>query len=152
MSSQVYKRDRRLLGALLRVPSQAIVREIHTAVLAAGYTDLRKAHLTVFQYIEREGSRATELAEKANMTKQSMGYLIDHLEEHGYVVRMPDVDDGRVKIIRLTEQGWGVMLVARDTVLKIEADWGQYLGADRMDQLIHLLQDLAVMLGEPVAF
>ncbi len=152
MSSEMYKRDRRLLGALLRVPSQAIVREIHKAALAAGYTDLRKAHLVVFQYIERAGSRATELAERANMTKQSMGYLIDYLEERGYVERTPDAVDGRVKIIRLTERGWGVMLVAREAMEAIEADWGQYLGADRMDELIHLLQDLVVMLGEPIDF
>ncbi|MFN8496893.1 MAG: MarR family winged helix-turn-helix transcriptional regulator [Anaerolineae bacterium] len=152
MSSEMYPRQRRFLGALLRVPSQAIVQEIHNAVVAAGYTDVRQPHMVVFQYIEREGSRPTELAERANMTKQAMGYLLDYLEERDYVERTPDADDGRMRIVRLTARGWGVMLAAREAMLKIEAEWGAYLGDERMDQLIRILQDLAVMLGEPITF
>lgn len=152
MSSEMYEPHRRLIGGLLRAPHQAVVREIHKGVVAAGYSDIRKAHLVVFQHIAREGSRSSDLAERANMTKQSMGYLVDYLEERGYVERAPDRDDGRARVVRLTARGWDVMRVARRVTENLEAEWGRYLGEERMSQLIHLLQDLVAMLGEPTTF
>lgn len=51
----------------------------------AGYEDLRPAHLMVFQHIDPVGSRVTDLAAKAQMTKPSMAYLLKELERRGYV-------------------------------------------------------------------
>ena len=59
----------------------------------------------MFGNIDPEGSRLTELAERARMTKQSVGEVATDLEQRGYVERVPDPADGRAKIIRLTERG-----------------------------------------------
>ena len=72
----------------------------------AGFDDVRPAHTTVFQHIKAEGSRLSELAERAQITKQSMGYLVDYLEEHRYVERRADPSDRRASLIFLTEWGW----------------------------------------------
>ena len=122
-----------MLGTQLRLPYQYIVRRIHAGLERAGFDDLRPAHYTVFQLIPDGGARSTELADAAQMTKQSMGALIDHLEERGYVERVPDPADGRARIVRLTSRGWDVVIAARKCIAEVEAEWEQFLGGRRYD-------------------
>jgi DNA-binding MarR family transcriptional regulator len=152
MNGDTQEPQRRLLGALLRVPYLAIVQQVAEGLATAGYDDLRPAHLVVFQHIRRDGSRVTELAEQAAMTKQSMGYLVNYLEEHEYVERVPDSLDGRAKLVRLTAHGLEVMAISSEIVLNIEARWASRIGEEQVQQLIHLLQEVALMLGEPIMF
>src|SRR5262252_2106884 len=100
-------RDRRPnIGILLRDLGQNLVRRVTAGLAEAGFDDVRPAHTAVFQHIDAEGSRLTDLAERAQITKQSMGYLVDYLEERGYLERRPDPSDRRVALIFLTERGW----------------------------------------------
>ena len=108
MSDARSERERRMLGALLRIPFQAITARLHTEFAAAGFADLSPAQFVVFQHLPAEGARVSELAARAQITKQSMGYLIDYLAARGYVERLPDPADGRAAIVRLTERGWAV--------------------------------------------
>src|SRR5262245_6663927 len=85
--------DRRMIGALLRIPREVAIKQVVAGLVAAGFGDVRPAHFTVFQHMSTEGIRLTALAEAALMTKQSMGYLVDDLEAHGYVERVPDPTD-----------------------------------------------------------
>lgn len=140
--------DVRMLGALLRIPFQAIVARIHEGLAVAGYTDLRPAHFVVFQQMRPEGVRLTELAESAQITKQSMGYIVDYLEEQGYVERVPDPADGRARIIRLTERGKSVERTAREIIQDVEAEWSRHLGERRMRQLHQTLSDLVAILEQ----
>ncbi len=152
MADRQHAADRRLIGALLRVPYLRVVTRVYAGLVTAGYDDLRPAHLTVFQHIEADtGSRLTDLAELALMTKQSMGYLVDYLEEHGYVARVPDPADGRARLVRLTDRGLEVMSLARQIVQGIEAEWARMVGKRRMDQLLQILQALVVRLEEAPA-
>src|SRR3954449_9872138 len=82
--------ERPNVGILLRIPNQQVVERVIAGLAQAGFDDLRPAHTAVFQHISADGSRLTELADRAQITKQSMGYLVDHLEERGYVERRPD--------------------------------------------------------------
>lgn len=140
--------NHRMIGALLRIPFQAAVSRIHEELTAAGYDDLSPAQLSVFQHMRPEGVRLTELAESAQITKQSMGYLVTYLEEHGYLERVPDPEDGRAKIVRLTERGRDVEAVARKILANLEAEWAQHLGQARMDELRCLLIDLVAYINE----
>src|SRR6187200_2763434 len=87
--------------------------ELAKRVEAAGLTDIRPGHGCVFGTIEPEGSRLTDLAFRANMTKQSVGEAASDLEARGYVERVPDPEDGRAKIIRLTERGREAQAIGR---------------------------------------
>ena len=138
----------RLLGALFRIPFQVLNTRIEEGLTAAGYTELRPAYFEVFRHIRPQGSRSTELAEQAQMTKQSMGYLIDQLETLGYVERLPDPHDRRAKIARLTERGQEVDQTARQIIGQVETEWAQLLGAERMTQLRHMLEALTEALEE----
>ena len=135
-----------MLGALLRAPAAAIVTRIAVDLVAAGHTDLRPAHFSVFQQLPAEGARLTELAERAQMTKQSMGALVDHLVQAGYLERVADPSDGRAQIIRRTEPGWQVERIARTSIQQLEEEWGDALGHEQVRQLRQILENLGAIL------
>ena len=136
-------RDKRPnLGILLRDIQQDVVRRVTAALAGAGFDDVRPAHTAVFQYIKAEGSRLTDLAEQAQITKQSMGYLVDYLEERGYLERRPDPNDRRVALICLTDRGWQEVEAALAIIAEIEGGWTQRLGKGRMHELREALTEL----------
>lgn len=140
--------DQRMIGALLRIPFQATVSRVYEGLLAAGYDDLSPAQLSVFQHMHPQGARLSELAESAQITKQSMGYLVTYLEERGYLERRPDPADGRAKIVCLTRRGQAVEATARKILGELEAEWGQRLGQPRLNDLRALLIDLTAIVEE----
>lgn len=140
--------ERRLIGALLRIPFQAVVARIYDGLMEAGYSDMGPAHYVVFQHLPLEGMHLTELAERAQITKQSMGYLVDYLQERGYVERVPDPVDGRAKLVRYTERGREVYQVAGQIVQHIEQEWACHLGEHKMEQLRQLLKELIAELEQ----
>lgn len=137
------------VGILLRDPYQEVVRRVSAGLVEAGFDDLRPAHTAVFQHIEAGGSRLTELAERAQMTKQSMGYLVDYLEEHGYLERRPDPSDRRAALVCLTERGWEQIRAALGVIADLEAEWTTHLGEIRMEQLRGLLAEVRQIAGAP---
>ncbi len=131
------------LGILLRAPFQEVVRRVSAGLAEAGFGDLRPAHTAVFQHIDADGSRLTDLAERAQITKQSMGYLVDYLEDRGYLERRPDPGDRRAALICLTDRGWRQVEAALAIIGALEAEWTRALGEERMQQLRALLTELA---------
>jgi DNA-binding MarR family transcriptional regulator len=123
------------LGILLRGPYQEIVRRIADELGDAGFDDIRPAHTAVFQHIKAEGSRLSELAQRAQITKQSMGYLVDYLETRGYVERRADPSDRRASLISLTERGWDQVRAALAIIARIEEKWARSLGTRDMEEL-----------------
>jgi DNA-binding MarR family transcriptional regulator len=135
--------DHRKIGELLRNPSAARARHVERGLAAAGHAAVRPPHFPVFEYIDHErGSRITYLARHANVTAQAMGEVVDHLERHGYVERVPDPTDGRAKLVRLTARGWEIYALAGRLVTELEATWAGYIGDRKMRQLKRLLAEL----------
>lgn len=141
------RHERPNLGILLRDPFQELVRRVSLGLADAGFDDLRPAHTAVFQHVQAGGSRLTDLAERAQMTKQSMGYLVDHLEQRGYLERRPDPSDRRAALISLTDRGWEQVRAALAIIAAIEEEWAGELGPRRMQQLRELLLDLGRLSG-----
>jgi DNA-binding MarR family transcriptional regulator len=94
----------------------------------------------VFGTIDPEGSRLTELARRARMTKQSVGEVTTDLEQRGYVERVPDPSDGRAKIIRLTDRGHDAQTLGQDLIDEIEREWAERFGAERVAALREALE------------
>jgi DNA-binding MarR family transcriptional regulator len=103
---------------------------------------VRAPHGNVFAYLDKEGTQVSELARRAQITKQSMAELVAHLERHGYVERVPDPADRRAKLVRATPRGREVYAIARETIADIEREWTARLGATKMRQLRALLAEL----------
>jgi DNA-binding MarR family transcriptional regulator len=137
-----------MIGALLNIPTYYVQRAVNVALAEAGFDDLGPSHQPVFGLLSRDGDRVTELAKRGRVTKQAMGYTIDHLEAHGYVERVPDPADGRASLVRRTEKGWQVNVIARQAVERIDAEWEAQLGTRKMAQLKALLRELTDMLGQ----
>lgn len=125
----------RMLGAMLRIPFQAIVAKIDAGLRARGFTDLRPAHFVVFQHMRPEGLHITELAERAQMTKQSMSELVNYVEARGYLDRKPDPKDRRARIVRLSKKGEAVNNAAREIIQQVENEWAKHIGWEQMNAL-----------------
>ena len=130
------------LAALVEIPLTVIDHAIFPLLAERGHPELRPAHSKVFTVIKGSGSRVTEMAAEAAMTKQSMQYLIDDLERLGYTERIPDLQDRRAKLVRLTPRGRSEVLVARESISATESAWGRQLGKAKMRQLRALLEEL----------
>src|SRR5918994_428559 len=120
-----------LIGALLRIPWEAVQRRMLERLHEHGFADLDAAHLTVFQYPGPQGARPSELAARLGITKQALNYLLGELERLEYLQRRPDPDDLRSKRVALTRRGAAAIDVIRDAVAEIETAWAQQLGPER---------------------
>jgi DNA-binding MarR family transcriptional regulator len=129
------------LGLLLFIP----YRSMETAVLEElrdhGHR-LTLAQARVFQRIGADGSRPGELAEAAQVSKQTLGSILDQLERSGYVVRVPDPSDGRARLVTVTDRGRDLVRLGLPVVERIERIWAEHLGPERTRQLRQLLEDL----------
>jgi DNA-binding MarR family transcriptional regulator len=145
MSMPAAKKDSRvktkdmLIGALLRVPAQAIQRRIIYELNAAGFEELSLAHMAVLRYPSPDGVRPSVLAERAGMSKQAMNRLLGSLEDSGYLVRSDSPDEGRARVVRFTKRGHGAYAKAVEVLHDIEREWRTELGPRDFAQLKEIL-------------
>jgi DNA-binding MarR family transcriptional regulator len=128
-----------LIGALLRVPAQAIHRRIIRELNAAGFDELRLPHIAVLQFPGPDGVRPGTLAERACMSKQAMNQLLRSLESLGYIVRSHASDEGRTRMIRFTKRGHEAYSKIHDILRDIEHEWSAELGSKHFAELKELL-------------
>src|SRR3954454_15809996 len=138
-----------LIGALLRVPWEAVQRPMLERLQGSGFADLDAAHLNVFQYPGPQGARPSELAARLRISKQALNYLLGQLEQLGYLERLPDPDDLRSKRLALTPRGTSAINVIREAVAEVESAWAKQLGTKRFAQLRTLLLELNEPKGVP---
>lgn len=130
------------LGILLYVAYRALEQRAHDAVAAAGISDITLAQARIAARIGPHGTRVSELAEQARVTKQSAGFLVEQLESAGYVERVPDSSDRRARLVRLTARADRVVAAANAEVERVLAEWADHVGADRLQQMHKTLLDL----------
>lgn len=130
------------VGLLLYIPYRAMEARVFAAMAEAGFGDFTPAQARVFQRIAPEGSRLTDLADQAQITKQSAGFLVDQLERAGYVERVPDPTDARARLVRVAARGAKAIPLAAAIVAEVEAEWTAFLGERRMSQLRGILTQL----------
>jgi DNA-binding MarR family transcriptional regulator len=133
------KTEEMRIGALLRVPAQAIQRRLIEELNAAGFKGLRIPHMAALQFPGPDGLRPGALAERAGTSKQAMNKLLRSLERLGYIVRSDAVSEGRARIIRFTKRGHAMYAKMYDILFDIEREWSDELGPKRFAQLKELL-------------
>lgn len=137
-SSEVKPRDM-LIGALLRVPAEAIHRRIIHDLNAAGFNGLSLPHIAIFRFPGPDGARPGVLAERAGMSKQAMNRLLGSLEDLGYLVRTDAPDEGRARIVRFTKRGQAAWAKTVEVLRQIEREWRAELGPKDFARLKELL-------------
>jgi DNA-binding MarR family transcriptional regulator len=129
------------LATLMFIAYRAMDEQVMRDVRAAGF-EVTVAQGRLAQRIAADGSRLTDLAEQAQVTKQTASLLIAALEREGLVERVSDPADGRARLIRLTPRGLAASARARETVVSVEHAWKQHLGPELAESLTEALTKL----------
>jgi len=124
---------------------EAVTKRMHADLGAQGgsaFPGLRGSHRRLLQMIPPEGIRITDLARRANMTKQALGEFMDWLEQAGFVSSGRAPADGRVRLITRTEQGDAAAVEAQRALDAVERGWRGEIGAARYDAMKQVLRQL----------
>ena len=140
MASDSSNTSHQPLIRLLNAGLDQFIVELQQRVAESEYSDVRVTHGCVFGNIDPDGTRLTELAERAFMTKQSVGEVVSDLQGLGYVERVPDPADGRAKIIRLTKRGHAAQALGFAMIDELEREWAERYGEQRIAALRDALE------------
>ena len=127
---------------MLVIANRALEQRAFDALVAAGITDITVAQARVAARIAPDGSRVSDLALQARVTKQSAAFLVEQLETAGYVERVPDPSDGRARLVRLTARAGRLARVANAEVERVLAEWADHVGEERLRLVHQTLRDL----------
>lgn len=122
------------LAVLFFVAHRAVEQRVVDALHAAGH-EITLAQARLCARIGPEGTRLTELAESAQVTKQTAGALVDQLERRAYVERVPDPTDARARLVRLGPRGKDAQTVAREVEDQVTEEWTRHLGPAELQRL-----------------
>jgi len=130
------------LQILFRDARAAIEAAVRADLAQNGFGDVAPAHSALLRDVGEDGSRPSELAAHAGVTRQAVTKLVDELERLDLVRRDPDPDDGRGVIVRYTDRGRAGVAIARKRMLALERDYALQVGADRWAEVRSTLETL----------
>lgn len=107
-----------------------------------GYADVRSAHVQLLRNLEPAGTSPTTLAQRAQVTKQTMGRLVKELVASGYVAGAPDPADGRAVRVVLTARGQAFLAYLAGALSDLERAFAGVLGPARLAEFAAATQQL----------
>ncbi|WP_437547693.1 MarR family transcriptional regulator [Sorangium sp. So ce367] len=149
--AELERRKRASLGQLLLRSARLLDERAVARVVRRGATGVRRAHTALMPYIDLEGTRQIDLAERAGVTKQAVGQLVEELEAAGVVERTPDPEDRRAKRVRFTPHGLKMLLHGLGVLQELEDELTRALGEKQMTSLKKGLTALLAALEAPEA-
>ena len=132
----------------MRILTRWVLDHVYDHVVAAGFDDLGRAQVGLFRHPTAEGLRPTELADRLQVTKQSVNDLLHDLEARGYLVREPDPTDGRARVVRLTEKGHALEDTTHRGAESAQAAIARFLCPRRFAQIRDALRDASTHVAE----
>lgn len=117
------------VATLMLIAYRSMDEQVIRAMREAGF-EVTVAQARIAQRIAETGSRLTDLAEQAQVTKQTASLLVSALEHQGLVERVPDPMDGRARLIQFTPRGRAAAKYAQGVVREIEQGWNEHLGPE----------------------
>jgi len=125
----------------------ALIEAVRSA-LHGDRSILRAAHTQVFENLDPEGTRLTTLAERAQISHQSMGEMVDELVKHGFLERLPDPADRRARLIRPSARGRVVLGNAAGQLRLLHDRWEGELDGISVAQVVLALDTLIRICAE----
>ncbi|WP_105385057.1 MarR family winged helix-turn-helix transcriptional regulator [Neorhizobium alkalisoli] len=104
-----------------------------------GHSELTAAHINLTRNLDEDGTRLTELARRASLTKQSMSELVDQVEQTGLIEKRRDPSDGRAKLVCFTEKGLEWLEAFHESLEVAEKEMRDELGSAMVDLMIEVL-------------
>jgi DNA-binding MarR family transcriptional regulator len=117
--------------------------EFDGEMLARGYPWVSEARGAIIGHLRAGGLPQSELAGALAVSKQAVQQFVDDLVGEGAVERVPDPDDGRGKLIRLTPRGLAFIAEGNAVKRDIERRYRKRIGRERLDALNAALDDLS---------
>lgn len=131
------------LPLLLFAGFRSLIDELHRELAAHGHPDVRPAYGFALQAVGRDGASASEIGRRLGVSKQAAGKTVEKLEGLGYVERVDDPEDGRRKLVGLTERGVDVLVLSAEGFDRLRDEWVRTLGAERVRALEADLRTMA---------
>jgi DNA-binding MarR family transcriptional regulator len=129
------------VGAILRLGLVTVRQRLLTALLRHGYKDISASQLTAFSYPFPDGLKPTELAARANQSKQATNYMLADLEDRGYVVRKAERRGGRRRVF-LSAKGKKVVEICQLEMLALQHEWSRRVGKERFETFLDVLRSM----------
>jgi DNA-binding MarR family transcriptional regulator len=142
------------LRSLLHVPQHDLQAQLAIRLERLGFPALRPALVQLLSVIgtgpvgAEEGVRLSDLVSEVSLPKQTVGDLLDELEDMRMVERFPDPDHGVIKRVRLGPKGKVWATEVKRVSAATEAKWALRLGTKKMRSLRALLEELAATVEE----
>lgn len=127
------------LGVLMFVAHRAMEQRILAAIRDGGHEGATLAQGRVFARIGDSGTRLTDLAEMAQVTKQTASFLVDQLERTGFVTREVDPGDARARLVVISAKGREAQRLAVREEQAIYGEWRAHLGDEDFERLTAIL-------------
>ena len=127
-SAKAYQWRHNNIGRLLNMAVQRFEKRVLEVMAEAGYGVYTLSQMAITRNLDVSGTRATEIAKRAGITKQSVGELIGQLEETGLIERIPDPDDKRARIVHFTAEGLAWLEAFEIAVKQSEKEMREELG------------------------
>jgi DNA-binding MarR family transcriptional regulator len=128
-------RAEKSLGKLLLATHRDFTRRVIEKISRYGHDGLTPSHASLLRYIPLTGARLTDLAEKTEMSKQSVSEVIDELVKKGYLKRVPEEKDLRAKKVCFTEHGEKLLTDGIKAVKEVRAEYAAIIGEEAMNNL-----------------
>lgn len=128
--------------ALVNLVAASGAPQLRAAFAAAGLDGIRPAQAVALVPLAVGALHASALADRLRVSRQAVAQAVAALERHGYVTRVPDPADARVRLIELTPRGQQALRVMRSNALDLEKKWQQVLGEQRLAEFRETLVQL----------
>jgi DNA-binding MarR family transcriptional regulator len=123
------------LGWLLGRADLRFAEGVTRAMHEQGFAGIRLVHIALIRNVDEHGTRITEIARRAGMTKQATGQLVAEFLELGYIRVVNDPDDGRVKIARYTAKGKRLLVAIVAAIEQTEREVSRVIGTAKLEGL-----------------
>ena len=130
-------------GILLGLAYQAFVAELHQALAAAGFDDVKPSFGFVLRVLDRGPRTASQLAELLDISNPGSTKIVGEMVAAGYVERRPDPADGRARLLFLSARGQAALAAARRFHRSYERSLIQRHGSEAVTALRDLLTAMA---------
>src|SRR3954467_8992562 len=131
--------------------TQLLAESLNASMLAAlrerGHPELRYAHGFLFQQLVEGARPVGEIASNLGVTSQAVSKMVRELEALGYVERVVDAADARVRRVALTERGRAAIQAGRDVRARVNRELSEALGAERVEGAAKTLHDALAARG-----
>ncbi|MEV2267028.1 MarR family winged helix-turn-helix transcriptional regulator [Nonomuraea africana] len=136
-------------GVLLGLAYNQFVAELHEHLAERGFTNLRPAFGYAFKVLAVRPMTTSQLAARLEITPQGAAKTVEEMVAAGYVERVADPADGRVRLLHLTDKARALMSAGHDFHVAFERGLSAELGEDRIGALREVLTAVVARSDSP---